>query len=233
MRLVTWNCASSSLEKIQGRLDELQYDVAVLQEVPMFPSEAGSRIWCGGKRTKGVAVLARGKYQVEMLPENPEGPIYAYPVKVTGPVPLNLLAVCGRLERRDGSTRGYSYTKSMLAALEVYEEFLSSGNGVMIGDFNSGARWDKKWKPNNHSYLVGRLKDGPGLVSAYHEYHGEAQDGESRPTFYQYGHEDKPYHIDYCFLPEAWMPRVKDVTVGSFAGWKGLSDHRPLVVEVA
>jgi hypothetical protein len=45
--------------------------------------------------------------------------------------------------------------------------------------------------------------------------------------------EQKPYHIDYCFIPEEWAPDVQCVEIGSYAEWKDYSDHRPLLVEVA
>ena len=31
--------------------------------------------------------------------------------------------------------------------------------------------------------------------------------------------EAQPFHIDYCFVPEAWVDRLTGVEVGSFADW--------------
>jgi endonuclease/exonuclease/phosphatase family metal-dependent hydrolase len=47
---------------------------------------------------------------------------------------------------------------------------------------------------------------------------------------YFYRHEDKPFHIDYVFVPKSW--RVKSVEAGSFQEWGHLSDHVPVVVDV-
>jgi exonuclease III len=69
-------------------------------------------------------------------------------------------------------------------------------------------------------------------VSAYHSFHGEAQGAESRPTFFEYRHAHRPYHIDFCFLPAAWRKAIKDVAVGAHADWVGLSDHMPMVVDL-
>jgi len=46
---------------------------------------------------------------------------------------------------------------------------------------------------------------------------------ESDPTIYWRDRKaDRPrYHIDYCFLPESWIPYTS-VTVGSFDEWMGL-----------
>ena len=42
-------------------------------------------------------------------------------------------------------------------------------------------------------------------------------------------------HIDYAFIPDEWLPRLQDVSVGSKQEWidSRLSDHVPLVVDLA
>ena len=66
---------------------------------------------------------------------------------------------------------------------------------------------------------------------------GEAQGGETAPTIYWRDRKrDGPtYHLDYIFLPASWVEGVREMTVGSFDDWcgSGLSDHVPVVVEVA
>jgi hypothetical protein len=71
-----------------------------------------------------------------------------------------------------------------------------------------------------------------GLVSAYHSRYAEAQGRETRPTFFLYRHQQRPYHIDYCFLPTTWLSRIRDVTVGDHAAWASKSDHMPLTVDL-
>lgn len=39
-------------------------------------------------------------------------------------------------------------------------------------------------------------------MSAYHEHFSEAHGQESRPTYYFLWNRRKPFHIDYCFVPE-------------------------------
>lgn len=70
-------------------------------------------------------------------------------------------------------------------------------------------------------------------MSAYHIFFGEAQGQETRPTYYFYWQKHRPFHIDYCFVPETWATSLQSVEVGSYEGWKQHSDHRPLVVEVS
>jgi endonuclease/exonuclease/phosphatase family metal-dependent hydrolase len=71
------------------------------------------------------------------------------------------------------------------------------------------------------------------LVSAYHEFNSENHGRETRPTYYFLWKEDRPYHIDYCFLPRDWMKRVSRVEIGTYEDWKSHSDHRPLLVEIS
>ena len=44
-----------------------------------------------------------------------------------------------------------------------------------------------------------KLFNSMNLKSIYHELSQEEEGKESVPTFYQYFHKDKPYHIDYVF----------------------------------
>jgi endonuclease/exonuclease/phosphatase family metal-dependent hydrolase len=103
---------------------------------------------------------------------------------------------------------------------------------VLLGDFNSNTIWDAEHPSDrSHSALV-RYLEGLGLVSAYHSRYEEVQGRESRPTFFLYRHLQRPYHIDYCFLPATWLHRVSDVTVGGHAAWSAKSDHMPLTVDI-
>jgi len=42
------------------------------------------------------------------------------------------------------------------------------------------------------------------------------------------------YHIDYVFLPAAWIGKVNHLSVDTFETWcgAGLSDHVPVIVDV-
>ena len=75
------------------------------------------------------------------------------------------------------------------------------------------------------------MRDKLGLVSAYHHLSGEAHGEETRASYYHGKKEAHPFHIDYCFVPEAWVDRLTGVEVGSFADWPQ-SDHRPLTVDI-
>lgn len=234
MRLVIWNCAGKAHERLPDLLP-LRPDVVVLSECAspvvqaaqvVFASAASSR-WVGSIKTKGLAVLTFGPFRLA----DPDHPYtttgrWALPVRVTGPVHFNLLAVWAQ-----GS--GYAaYVSSVEAAIQDHQAFLASGPAVVAGDLNSNACWDGQTQ-GGHTRIVRRL-GGLGLQSAYHRHFREAQGGESRPTHFHMRSIERPYHLDYAFVPTAWADVGYSVEVGSAERWleTKLSDHMPVVVEV-
>jgi endonuclease/exonuclease/phosphatase family metal-dependent hydrolase len=69
-------------------------------------------------------------------------------------------------------------------------------------------------------------------VSAYHAFYREDHGRETRPTYYFQWKLQRPYHIDYCFIPATWAKHVRRVEIGEYEEWKKHSDHRPLLIEV-
>lgn len=162
----------------------------------MFNS-ATSRRWVGTTKTKGLAVLTLGNFRLAD-PDNQctSSGRWALPVRVTGPVSFNLLAV--RAQGK-GAT---AYVNSVEGAIQDRKAFLAAGPAVVAGDLNSNARWDGRTQ-GGHTRIV-RLLEGLGLQSAYHRHFHEAQGRESRPTHFHRWNVERPYHLDYAFVPAAW-----------------------------
>src|SRR2546430_7404819 len=98
------------------------------------------------------------------------------------------------------------YVRAVSTAIDMYAQVFANSPVVMMGDFNSNAIWNKDHPSAvNHGAMVERLRRR-GLVSAYHQHRGIEHGAEpkSEHTFHLYGHEDKSYHIDFCFLPTVW-----------------------------
>lgn len=229
LRLVTWNARSGSYAVKSRALEQLGYDVAVVPEAAQPPPSAWSAHcdWFGDNPSKGVAVMARPPYAVRRLPERDGVPSFIVPYAVEGPLSFTLLAVWTKANDNAGK-----YIRAAAHAIDAYEDLFAAGPVVMMGDFNSNAIWDSLHPATaNHSSVVARL-DRHGLVSAYHACRGHPHGAEPDPTFFLHGNRDKPFHIDYVFVPERWTSDGMTVEVGDFDQWKSLSDHRPVVVNL-
>jgi exodeoxyribonuclease-3 len=244
MRLVAWNC-NMALHRKLAALMALRPDVAVLSECAS-PERLIARlgpdgldcetVWVGTNRDKGLSVLAFNGYRARLA-----GSIYRRwrrviaPGRVGGPASFNLLAVWAQ-NFSDGIRRKRQPGPLRLALTRDYRDFLGDGPAVVAGDFNNNVYWDRPGYFINHAHTVTTL-ERYGLVSAYHLARGEAQGSETTPTHYWRDRtKDGPtYHIDYVFLPRAWASGMREMSVGSFEDWcgNGLSDHVPLVVDVA
>jgi exonuclease III len=230
LRIVTWNCGMALARKAPSLL-VLKPDIAVVQEcskksVDIISSHGFSGLWFGANLNKGVAVFCSKEFTVEAVGK-PFGK-WVVPVRVHGAVvDFNLLAIWACPV---GTKRAANYIGEVHRCLVKQSDWFSNASVVAAGDFNSNAQWDANRPGRNHTEVV-RLFDSHGLISAYHAHHEEKQGAEKRPTYYFYRHQDKPFHIDYVFIPKVW--RSKSVEVGSFSEWGHLSDHVPVVVDAS
>ena len=225
MRLVTWNCCRGAFTRKIPLLDPLAFDVAVIQECAKPSQESDHCRWFGGNPRQGIAVVSREPYRIRAMERRIGVPRYTFPVEVTGPESFLLLAVWSKGQQR------HPYVEAVVKAVRLYRHLFTQPV-VLMGDLNSNTFWDANHDDDrNHSALVRQLS-ALGLVSAYHAFHGEAHGGETQPTYYFQWKETRPFHIDYCFIPEAWSSRMHRVEVGSYGEWKEHSDHRPLLVDV-
>lgn len=225
MRLATWNCYRGECHERAGQLQHLDPDVIVLQECGRPEAPATDHcLWFGDNPQQGVAVLARNGYRLEPYPLDPDRAHSVFPVQVVGPVSFGLLAVWAMPRP--------TYVSAVNHGLTAYRDLLGAGPAVVAGDFNSHWQWDARHRDRPHATLVERLGREFGLISAYHAVRLGVEPGDEEPTLYWQWKETQPFHIDYCFVPSAWVPHIEGVRVGAFADWEGKSDHRPVVVDV-
>ena len=229
LRIVTWNCGMALARKAPSLL-ALRPDIAVVQEcskksVDVISSHGFSGLWFGADPNKGLAVFCSTHFKVQAV-DKVFGK-WVIPVRVCGAVDFNLLAVWACPV---GTKRADNYIGEVHRCLVQHGDWFSNAPVVAAGDFNSNSQWDKSHPGRSHTEVV-RLFEGHGLISAYHTHQGEKQGAETRPTYYFYRHQDKPFHIDYVFVPRGW--KLKSVEVGSFREWGQLSDHVPVVVDVS
>ena len=226
MRVVTWNCCRGPYLKNASLLDVFAPDIAVIQECAKPAAETRQCLWFGDNPRQGIAVVANGPYRLRRITPIAGVPRYVIPVKVVGPNNFLLLAVWAK----GGQDK---YVEGVIRAVELYRHLFKKHATVLAGDTNSNAIWDSGHSPGlNHSALVRTLSD-LGLVSSYHHFRGEAHGQETEPTYYFQWKLERPFHIDYCFIPKLWAPKLRRVEIGSYLEWKAMSDHRPLTVEIS
>jgi endonuclease/exonuclease/phosphatase family metal-dependent hydrolase len=102
-----------------------------------------------------------------------------------------------------------------------------------VGDLNTAAALDEGRGLRAHHEVVDALAD-LGLTSAWHHLAGCAHGAEGRGTFHMYRRAtSRPLHLDYCFVPDEWLPRLRTAWIAPANPWLSRSDHLPVVVDVA
>ena len=223
LRLATWNCCRSSIAKAADAVAALDASLTVLQEARRPAGVSPGQLWIGDNPLNGLAVVPGPGFRVTLGRVVAGAPWSIAPVKVSGPIDLRLLLVWTRQEHK--------YIEGLDAALTAYARFLRAGPAVVLGDFNANAIWDGPRRKTDFSRVARRLADQFGLVSAYHAKTGEAFGAETTATHYFWRRRDRPFHIDYCFVPARWAEGDLSVSVLDRPPWDALSDHRPLVVD--
>ena len=220
MRVTTWNCSrGADVDEFLSLVEPLQADLVALQECRRPDGDDASVTWSGGDARQGAAVVSTS----EALPiepiEIPSLQPTVVPVVVRAPEPFVFVGVWTHPPYNEVAWDSMTACVNAAEGLPV----------VAAGDFNSspGVRGQER----TSAQFLERMRDELGLVSAYHHLTGEAPGEETRATYYHQWNESNPFHIDYCFLPEAWVNRLTGVSVGSYADWPR-SDHRPLTVDL-
>jgi exodeoxyribonuclease-3 len=218
MRLTTWNCYRGDLTERVERLRPLSPDLIALQEVSRPSLPLCDAIWSGNRDAQGVAVVSCNPALAIRKVDYPTPPT-ALPVMVEGATTFLLLSLWSVPEP--------TYEAFNLGAIRACREV--SFPVVVMGDLNApGASAAARQR---HAEVLRVVREELGCVSAYHAFHRVEHGAEAHPTHFWRWREDAPWHIDFCFIPEGWVGRVRNVEVGSFAHWQD-SDHRPLTVEL-
>jgi exodeoxyribonuclease III len=241
MRVVAWNCNMAFDRKFDALLD-LEPDIAIVCECAeperfraraKLDSREHDLVWIGQNPNKGLAVFTFNGYTARLSKPYYRTLRYIAPVHISGPVECNVLAVWA--QNASGGVTRKNRAGPLHTALTRYKRFLADRPAIVAGDLNSNAIWDKPGWRINHMARVETL-GGLGLVSAYHTVRGEPHGRETVPTLYWRDRtKDGPtYHIDYVFLPDRWIDRVKGLSLGTFEDWcgSGLSDHVPIIVDI-
>jgi len=225
MKIVSWNCKMAYRNKLD-HIQKFNPDIVVVPECENFGTQTSRRLWFGENRNKGIGIFSYSDYEIEFNPNY--NPIFRYiiPIKVKGPVNLNLLAVWAMNDSIDVRKR---YIGQVWLAINYYKELLNEPL-IIIGDFN----WNKIWDANPSYPLYGNLTDVVKILkdkeiqSTYHSFCGEEFGKETKPTLFMHHNRNKPYHVDYCFASKHF--KLENVEIGEYADWAKKSDHMPLMI---
>jgi exonuclease III len=181
--------------------------------------------WFGTNNHKGLGIFSFGGYKLTLIePYNPDLRTIIPLVISNGRKKFFMLAIwANNPDDKDGQ-----YVEQVWKALHHYDALFKKQNVLLVGDFNSNTIWDKQHRRGNHSDVVQYLGK-KNIQSCYHKHHSQEHGTEEHPTFYLYRHQDKPYHIDYCFASKKVLSHLTDVQVGDYNSWKKYSDHVPVI----
>jgi len=182
-------------------------------------------LWFGMNRNKGIGIFSYTKFKFKLLNTHNPDLRMIIPIGVTGgKYDFTLYAIwANNPEDPDGQ-----YIEQVWKAIQHYDQDLNDKT-ILIGDFNSNSIWDRKHRESNHSNVV-KFLESKDIFSSYHLFHKQIQGKEKHPTLYMYRHQDKPYHIDYCFVSKNIAKKIKSVEIGDFDIWRKHSDHVPVIV---
>jgi endonuclease/exonuclease/phosphatase family metal-dependent hydrolase len=205
-----------------AQLDKFRPDVVFLQECG---ATEHTPCTCRVNARKSIALVGRSS-DFELSP-------------LTAGVEAGRASVAASFEGRDAfSVIGIwgqppNYVDDVLRTLHAHAARLSQGRTIVMGDFNSGTHLRRSRTVSaGHQKIVKTCSD-LGLVSAYHAFNDVEHAREKHATYYHQFKSTQPWHIDYCFVPTAWLKGLMNVQVLKGKIWSDHSDHRPLVVDLA
>lgn len=195
-------------------------------EIKSIADATTQTCWFGANPRKGLGVIVHAPWTIRRVGRASRK--WLAPVWIGGPIEFLLIAVW-TTQVKGG--REASYIGQACKAVAAHPEWFASQPVVLCGDFNSNSIWDKTRKKLSHGRLVDRLST-KNITSAYHHFFAEPQGAETRPTHYFYHRQNRPFHIDYIFLPNEWTPKLNRVEVGQHAHWAKHSDHVPILADL-
>jgi exodeoxyribonuclease III len=234
MKIITWNCNMAFRKKAEFILTH-DPDILIVPECErpdklLFTENTPKPtdiLWYGKNQHKGLGIFSYSNFRFKLLENHNEALQMIIPIAVTGGgFNFNLFAIwANNPTDKDGQ-----YVEQIWKALHHYYHLLSAENTILIGDFNSNTIWDRKRRAGNHSNVV-KLLESKGIFSTYHLHHKQAQGSEQHPTYYLYRHQNKPYHLDYCFASTDFSEKIESVEIGKHEYWAKYSDHMPVIVK--
>lgn len=241
MKIVSWNCRGAFRDKFK-KVSNFDADIYVIseaenpekyveeQQCSEYMNFIHNYLWLGNGDDKGILIFHKDDVKLEDNLWNSKHE-YFLSVHVTNSFnnSFDLVAVWTQKNEK----LKLKYVEEVIPFLRIYEDKIRKSDKILFcGDFNSNKIWDNEHKGKSHTDMV-KLFNSMNLHSIYHELNNEEQGEETTPTFFEYLHEDKPFHIDYVFSTPNLVKTLKIGTYNDYVGCdEPRSDHVPLIFEV-
>ncbi|HEY9017507.1 endonuclease/exonuclease/phosphatase family protein [Thiomicrospira sp.] len=205
MKIFNWNCNGALRKKLD------------------IVKRVNADLWIGGNKNKGILVASRSRHELISLEwNNPDGLQLFLPFVYRGIV---FVAVW----TKQANSPNFRYIGQLWKYIRLHKVVFSRFKPIIIGDFNSNVIWDEWDRWWNHSDLE-RILEEMGIKSLYHSKFNEMSGSETQPTFFLHRKHDRPYHIDYCFMPTRNHSN-SNIKIGDRKEWLEYSDHLPLIID--
>ncbi len=226
MRLTTWNCCWKLGDKLAALLQELP-DIAIVQEcseaaLQHLPESYNGQFLQGDPK-HGLGLIYRTPYSISNI-EGATLPCFAR-LDIAGPLPFRLIAVWNCKQNE-------SYPAQLHRFLDDYDDWFTD-NTILAGDLNSqqGQAFDRG--ELNHKGFAGRLQNDKGLIDVYASLRSASGVTQLEATYRHQRSHARPFHLDYIFAPQHWLPRLTSISVGAPVFWSKHSDHSPVTLTVS
>jgi endonuclease/exonuclease/phosphatase family metal-dependent hydrolase len=235
MRLATYNHlhggSASRNAHWTSLMREVEPDIVFCQEASRLPRPelqtfGGKLFWNAVPGMKwGTGIWTR-EHKYTRVPVNPEFAGWPTAAK-TGKRGLMLFSVhCPAGEK--------GYVDTMNRIVDAVHT-MSEGRPVIVaGDFNVVAGYrrddDVVKMSRGEQRLLDRIRDELGLIACWQSANPDVPLGQ---TLRWMRNKVTPYHCDGIFVPAAWRDRLVSCRILSGPAWDALSDHNPVVAEVA
>lgn len=248
MRIVSWNC-NGALRKKLAPLDSLDADIFIIQEcedparsTKAYQDWAKNYLWKGESKNKGIGIFARSgidilplnwfnTFEIKGLDSQSKATTWnTNDLKLFLPFSVNARYNILAAWTKGSRDHTFGYIGQLWKYLKLHSHEIVRNQTMIVGDLNSNSIWDEEDRWWNHSDVVSELYE-LGLKSLYHSESDEKQGCESQATFFLQRKIEKPYHIDYAFIPEAKIDH-SDIEIGKPSEWIEFSDHMPLIINL-
>jgi len=191
----------------------------------LFAKQPTDKLWYGDLPNKGVGIFTYNDFKIKLL--DIHNPVFKYvlPLKVyNDKISFTIFAVWAQKPEKNDN-----YIEQVWNAVHFYGDLLDGENIILAGDFNSNTIFDKPERECSHTCFVSYLKT-KNIVSAYHQFHNQIQGKEMVNTHFLQRKKDKAFHLDYIFISENLVDKLKDVEIDDYETWTKHSDHQPITM---